>query len=191
MLAAILSLPSLTSAFPSAYPARTHTIGIAVHHTTGPGWPERVNPGDIKNIDDELAYLMAIHNYHANPQYDPQGNVLKSAWGGLGYHAAAFPSGRWYLSHENLLLQRAGVASRNFEIISVVMVGNFSDKAPGFLQQEGCAEAIAYIIEELGDLSFQGHRDWALPGHGTACPGDAYYQVHDKIAARVRRLLNP
>ena len=130
-------------------------IGIAIHHCAARApfdWLE----------DREHQHLLAIDRYHQTLDY-----------GGFGYHLAVFPSGRWYYCGD-LGFARAHVASRNFELIGVALMGTFTHDPPPDDQLCAAAEAIAFVHETYPDRPVRGHRDWALPAYPTACPGDTW-----------------
>ena len=89
-------------------------IGIAVHHSVSGDYLAAGGPES-----EELAHLQAIDRYHVGQNF-----------GGIGYHLAAFTSGRLYLLGD-LDGARAHVAGRNHELLGVVAIGTFTDRLPG------------------------------------------------------------
>lgn len=180
MLAAIMDFPSLTSA--AGWPRRTWTIGFSLHHTVTPFVPSDFNANGIRDADDEIEALRQINAYH-----------LTLDFGGMGYHALCFASGRWYKSGLDPFVARAGVKDRNHELYHIAAIGDYSQVTPAALLQQALSEAIVDAIEQLGDHPFAGHRYYALPGSGTACPGDAFLALGDneRLVKRVRLLLRP
>ena len=134
-------------------------IGIAIHHSVSGGSFFMSNTPDE---DDELSHLLMIDQFHAS-----------KGWGGFGYHLATFPSGRLYLCG-NLNGARAHVASRNDELIGLVLIGTFTDTPPPASQIAAAASGVAFIRRTYPARPIGPHRNWALPEHATACPGDTW-----------------
>lgn len=130
-------------------------IGIAVHHSvTG----QKITETATESY--ELDHIKAIDQYHVSVGY-----------GGFGYHAAVFPSGRAYLCGD-LDSQRAHVAKRNHELLGVVLIGDFTDHIPEGKQLAGLGAVLREFTAYLGrEVPIKGHTGWALPGEGTGCPG--------------------
>lgn len=126
-------------------PARV--IGVAVHHTVG--------NNAVQSEADERATIQAIDRQHVAQNF-----------GGFGYHYLVFASGRAYKCGEG---QRAHVAGRNHELRGVAMSGTFTNQLPTDAAMDGLREVLrteAFIAPVI-----KGHREWALPGEATACPG--------------------
>lgn len=123
-------------------------IGHAVHHTVG--------SNAVQDEAGERATIRAIDAQH-----------VTLGFGGFGYHNIVFPSGRAYHCGEG---QRAHVAKRNHELRGTVLSGTFTDVQPGEAQLQGLREV---LLREMATkpVEIRGHREWALPGQGTACPG--------------------
>ena len=152
----------ITNGYSGRYPLDpTAVIGIAIHHSVSGGHFYDELPD---TQDDEIFHLRVIDQYH-----------VEQGWGGFGYHLAAFPSGRWYYCGD-LTGARAHVASRNYELIGVVLIGDFSANVPPLLQMEAAREAVAFVRQTYPGRSIAPHREWALPQYPTACPGDTYQE---------------
>lgn len=130
-------------------------IGIAIHHCVG-----HVDPAWAQAAEEQ-------HLYVIDAQHIGQG------FGGFGYHLAAFPSGRVYYCGD-LGFARAHVASRNFELIGVALMGAFTAVPPPDAQLRAAAEAVAFVRQAYPGVLVAGHRQWALPQFPTACPGDTF-----------------
>ncbi|MGE0056968.1 MAG: peptidoglycan recognition family protein [Dehalococcoidia bacterium] len=134
---------------------RNALTGVAVHHSVGGDYL-----GEDASEAAELAQLQAIDHYHVGLDY-----------GGIGYHLAAFASGRLYQLGD-LDAARAHVAGRNHELLGIVAIGTFTERMPGLRQVEALRQGIAHLCKAAGrQLVVKGHGAWALPGEGTACPG--------------------
>lgn len=137
---------------PAGFGKVQNVIGYAVHHSV-------TQMAATATEADERLHIQAIDRYHASIGY-----------GGFGYCAAAFPSGRSYLCG-NLDSQRAHVKGRNHELIGVVAIGTFTDKMPEGPQMQAIHDCLDTFRGTFGLLPTKGHGAWALPGEGTACPG--------------------
>lgn len=137
---------------PAGFGRVSNPIGFAVHHSV------TTMPANATEADERL-HIQTIDRYHAS-----------LGWGGFGYTAVAFPSGRSYQCGD-LDSQRAHVKGRNHELIGVVAIGTFTDKLPAEPQLNAIAECLSAFRGAFGSLPVKGHSAWALPGEGTACPG--------------------
>lgn len=128
---------------------------LVIHHTAGAG-------GNVNTIRQEhksrgwsdIAYHGVITNGHGGPD---------------GEYQAGRPEAR----------QGAGVYGNNKDRLQVALVGNFEKPHPGFTgpptprQLRTLGE---WLLERgrkwrIPAAKVQGHREIALPGHATACPG--------------------
>jgi hypothetical protein len=136
-----------------------NVIGIAIHHSVTGG---TFYMGASVTELDELAHLEMIDSYHAS-----------LGWGGFGYHLAAFPSGRLYVCG-NLNGARAHVASRNHQLVGLVLIGTFTAAAPGPRQLGAAAAGVAFMRRTYPGRPIGPHRNFALASDPTACPGDTW-----------------
>jgi len=143
-------------------PRHLDPIGIAIHHTV-----TRMRP-DASEAQ-ERTHIKIIDQYH-----------LDQGFGGFGYHAIVFPSGRSY-ECGNIDLARAHVAQRNHQLIGVALVGDFSNSLPEILQLEELGNVLN-AIDPSETLPIHGHKHWAVAGWGTECPG----ALHDYDFGRLR-----
>lgn len=163
---------------PSAYTGR-FTINdislveyIAVHHTVSHiTWNTRT----VVTQMTEIQHLLDIDAMHR-------------AWGlgGIGYHAAAFASGRAYkLSDYNL--GRAHISKMNHRGIGVVLIGNFTNAVPLPSHLAATRDCIADIRQRyqefLGanapNLIVEAHRNIRL--QNTTCPGNTWEEWGPKL----------
>ena len=137
--------------------------GFAVHHDgviMEPG--DRDYSGSTLNEDlDRLAVIYSVG--------------INNGWGGFPYHFVVSPNGRTFYTC-SVGVFGAHVARRNHELIGIAFMGNFVHHPPG--QQQLCAGGLAVLsgfvfTGALRDV--RGHREWALPGEGTVCPGDTWW----------------
>lgn len=138
---------------------RDQVIGIAGHHSVSGG---DFYDGLVQRSDDELHHLLMIDQLHAS-----------NGWSGFAYHLAAFASRRLYLCG-SLDGARAHVASRNHQLIGIVLIGNFSTSSPLPVHLETAAAGVAYIRRMYPGIELSPHRLWALPEYPTSCPGDTW-----------------
>ncbi len=136
---------------------KANIIGKAAHHSVTGG--SFFLAGEITQVD-EINHIKMIDEYH-----------VSIGFGGFAYHACAFASGRAYKT-SSFPGARAHVASRNHELLGWVLIGNYVDQLPSAGGMAAAAECERAFDAYLGrEVPLKGHRDWALPGHGTACPG--------------------
>lgn len=148
----VQSLEAYTRRLPND-PVIKRPLGIAIHHTVTPNV-------EFATYGDKVNFVKAIDDYH-----------YRQGWGGFGYHFIVFPDGEWFQC-QPFGRGRAHVAGRNHELYGVVLAGTFTSVEPGYRQLFGVITACSYIVEQAGvELPVAGHRDWALPGWETACPG--------------------
>lgn len=95
--------------------------------------------------------------------------------GGISYTFAVMPSGRIYDGH-GIDRQGAHTANRNSIARAIVLVGDYSGRAPTEAQQR----AVAWLLQHGAAAGWWtaarlngGHRQ--APGAQTACPGDAAF----------------
>ena len=134
-------------------------VGIAGHHSVSATFYQ-VLPDESEAA--ELGHLLDIDNMHQ-----------ALGWGGFGYHLAAFASRRLYLCG-SLNGARAHVASRNHELIGIVLIGDFSTIPPTPAHIETAAAGVEYIRRIYPGRHLAPHRAWALPGYATSCPGNTW-----------------
>jgi hypothetical protein len=134
-------------------------IGIAGHHSVSATFYQ-VLPDETQA--DEVEHLEAIDRMHQ-----------ALGWGAIGYHLAAFASRRLYLCG-SLNGARAHVASRNHELIGIVLIGDFSTIPPTPAHIETAAAGVEYIRRLYPGRHLAPHRLWALPEYPTGCPGDTW-----------------
>ncbi len=134
---------------PNGNAAQGAVIGIAIHHTVG--------NNAVQSEAEERATIRAIDQQHVAQDF-----------GGFGYHGIVFPSGRAYFCGSG---QRAHVKGRNHELRGWVFSGTFTNEQPTVAAFEGMKEALLAERRQFGPVPIMGHREWALPGEGTACPG--------------------
>jgi hypothetical protein len=131
-------------------------VGKAAHHSVSGTF---FMAGETTE-QDEINHIRMIDQYHVSIDY-----------GGFAYHACGFPSGRAYQTGD-FDGARAHVWGRNHELLGWVLIGDYQDQLPSASGLAAAAECERAFNAYLGrEVPLKGHRDWALPGHGTACPG--------------------
>lgn len=139
---------------------RYATYGVALHHSVGAAhFPDLNLSGS--NMDEEIAHIRQIEAQH-----------LAQGYGGFGYQAIAFASGRVYVAGD-CMGARAHVAGRNGEIEGICMAGDYRVLRPAQPLIAGVARYYRARVNMLGVLTIKGHREWATSGNETSCPGDA------------------
>lgn len=102
-------------------------------------------------------------------------HVETHGWKSLGYHEGISPDGQVFqLANPDAMVP--GVAGRNHRYYYICFMGNFEVETP----TEAALATLRHRLNELrhayGPLPLLGHRDVALPGHGTACPGQLLWE---------------
>lgn len=145
-------------------------IGIAVHHDAD------VTPlPSTATEQEERAMIRQIDAQHVSQDF-----------GGIGYHRYGFSSGRVYRTG-NLAGRKAGVLGRNHELRHIVVNGDFSTAQPSSLLLDALTEGLQDMLQGLlPGVEIHGHSWWALPGHGTACPGTIAGLDFKKMVAGIR-----
>ncbi|MCL4534929.1 MAG: peptidoglycan recognition protein family protein [Bacteroidetes bacterium] len=105
-------------------------------------------------------------------------HVEHYGWPGIGYH---------FLVHEDggidyvgdLSTVRYNVAGRNREVVGICIPGDFTKQAPNELQLGATRNLVSVLRpvldpDETGRVKLVGHRDVALLGYGTICPGETW-----------------
>lgn len=162
-----LTFNNLAGQLADGFPRRSvdKISGIALHHDAGffDGADRNFN-GTTE--DEEYNRILGVHRLH----------TVKNGWAGIGYHLYVFPSGRmWHVG--DLLTVRAHVASRNTQLVGIVAAGDFSTRWPPLGTILAYANAIDAVNRQLRrPLPFAGHREWAVEGWATQCPGDTFRQ---------------
>ncbi len=157
---------------------KEQVMGIAIHY-------DAVNFGGT-TVDEERARMQATFNWHTKfyrSGWDsaPHTGTEGWNWPGIGYHFYVFPSGHIY-EVGRLSIIRAHVHDRNQQLVGVTLAGNFILQPPVVGSLLGAGAAVHYIWGWRGKvLPVKGHRQWAVPGHGTSCPGDTYEDWLPKV----------
>jgi len=105
-------------------------------------------------------------------------------WPGIGYHFLVHWDGSIdYVG--DLMTSRANVYGLNPQCIGICLLGNFTKYMPRAPQLLSARLLLTYLTDLTPQAETVGHRDIALPGHETACPGDTWllwkYELrHDK-----------
>lgn len=131
---------------------RPETIGLAIHHATGP-MPPTTSAG-------EVAYIRGIEAYH-----------LQVGYGLFGYNAMSFPSGRVY-AFRQCMGQRAHVGGQNHRYGGICMAGGYATFPPPAALVEATARWVRAMRNVHGEIPIFGHgtitagTQWA-----SDCPG--------------------
>lgn len=136
-------------------------IGIAAHHTVS------FYMVDNPTVEDEINHVLFIDKFHSTPPRN---------WGGAGYTALVFMSGRGYICGP-ITQVRAGVAHMNYKVLSFAFVDRLMGRLPTPEAMETAKALISKWRWELSrNVPVKGHRDWALPSDPTTCPGDTWQE---------------
>jgi hypothetical protein len=147
---------------------RPSTPFLGVHHAAF-RYPTR------RGIDD----VRSVARYHTR----------EKGWPGIGYHIALAeeteggPIARYNLS--DLELQRAHIAYQNHQAIGVACLTNFTG-----IPEQKWIDALALVIRDLltryPNAQIVGHREIAVEGWETTCPGPRWFEWKPRLLELVR-----
>lgn len=107
-------------------------------------------------------------------------------WPGIGYHFVVHEDGTIdYVG--DIATVRYHLAGRNRECVGVCIPGDFTRVKPNELQL-GAARNLVRVLrplldpDETGRVKVVGHRDVAMAGYGTTCPGETWREWIGTIA---------
>ena len=140
-----------------------------------------VNTPDSRYATRELAAIDALVLHHSvtNPALDPLQSLQsiydshrRQGWPGIGYHLLISRDGRIFLAGGAETV-RAHVFGRNETSLGVCCIGDFTDATPDLRQLVAAGRLKRELDFALGGvIPAYTHRAYALPGQGTACPGN-------------------
>jgi len=129
---------------------------LVIHHTAV----------DVDNTAEEIA------RYH----------VQQLGWPGIGYHFVVHPDGGIdYVGDIGTV--RYNVAKRNQECIGICLTGDFSNHWPSEEQLRSARSVIHAMRLFVPTASVVGHRDIAVPGWETSCPGETWHEWRNLVEA--------
>lgn len=147
---------------PEGWASLKTVVGVAIHHTV-----TTISPSATEA--EEIAHIRAIDQYH-----------VRQGWHGIGYHYLCFPSGRVYRVGWGA---RAHVANRNHELIGIAWVADLSARKPNTYEIAAAATSLRDAWARIGSkVQVKGHRDWAVQGWGTSCPGQGTAVIEAVVA---------
>lgn len=146
---------------------RATTKYIVVHHAAAL-YPTGTGIEDVR----------AVARYHTRDK----------GWSGIGYHVCLAeeinggPVARYNVSDLNL--QRAHILNRNHECVGVACLTNFTD-----LPDPKWIDALVVTLRDLKHIyphaTIVGHKEIAVPGGETICPGPRWNDWKPTLLARV------
>ena len=125
---------------------------------------------------DEIEQIVIHHTATrpVGPQAVARYHVRHNGWAGIGYHFFVMPDGTVYQVGD-VDDKRACVWGRNAESLCICLSGDFTKQRPPDAQIKATRRLIRCLREKFNrQWPVVGHRDVALPGHETACPGDTW-----------------
>lgn len=135
---------------------RPRTTYIVIHHAA-----VRYRPGQA---------IRSIYNFHRSKWPD---------YGAAGYHIIVQEEQDQSLS-VNLVncpfIIAAGVAQRNHETFHICLASDFTNTVPDRRWIDAAREAIRFARNLFSDAAIVGHRDIAVRGYETACPGNRWHE---------------
>lgn len=162
---------------------------FVIHHTA-------------ENLDSEQnrspkELMRAIYYYH----------TVTKGWGDIGYNFVIDRAGNVYegragYERNQRIPVGAHVAYRNIGTVGIALMGNFQEEEPTDAQLDVLALLIADLSQQIGSdplgktrfwgketPNILGHRDLAVRGHGTACPGKNMESKLPLLRKRVGKIL--
>ncbi len=163
----------LTREFQGTFTAsRSVTRYLVVHHAAA-DYPPHFGIEDVR----------AIARYH----------VQTRGWSGIGYHEVLAqetnngPIACYIVS--NPATVRAHIAGRNHECFGICMAANFSKSVPPQHWLDALALRLVAAKRRWPAAQIVGHKDVALPAHGTTCPGEKWAAWKPALLAQVESML--
>ncbi len=141
--------------------------------------------------------MRAIYSYH----------TLTRGWGDIGYNFVIDRAGNVYegragYERNQRIPVGAHVSYRNIGTVGIALMGNFQEEKPTEAQLNVLALLIADLSEQIGSdplgesefwgkitPNILGHRDLAVRGHGTACPGKNMIDKLPDLRKKVAQVL--
>lgn len=133
---------------------RSQTNYIVIHHAAA-----RYKPGQA---------VSAIYNFHKNKW---------PAYNAAGYHIILQeePDATISINLVNCpFVVGAGVAQRNHETFHICLASDFTNTIPDHRWIDATREALRFARNLFPDAALVGHRDIALRGYETSCPGNRW-----------------
>lgn len=152
---------------------RTSTKHIVVHHAAAL-YPQATARGDIQ----------AVHRYH-----------LSKGWGGIAYtcviaeQSNGGPVEAYQCSDLDTL--RYHVAHHNHDSIGVSCLTNFGSSIPEYKWIEKLAEVLRYLRVRYPHAEIVGHKEIAVKGYETSCPGTRWLEWKPRLLALVNQITPP
>ena len=113
------------------------------------------------NIDSTAESIAAYHGEH-------------NGWPGIGYSFVVRWDGSVEWCHD-LDVMSYHVAGRNRECLGICLPGDWSVDHPPARVLIATLDLLHWLRPQLpAGVRIVGHRDIALPGYGTSCPGDSW-----------------
>ncbi|MCB9809453.1 N-acetylmuramoyl-L-alanine amidase [Candidatus Peribacteria bacterium] len=160
---------------------------IVVHHTVSEDIP--IDQGDMPAIKQ----VRSIWDFHTNSR----------GWGDIGYNFLIDKLGNIYEGRRGGSdAVGAGATGVNVRALHIALIGNFQVTTPSGPQLTSLKLLSAYLANkysidvdneavEFGGRTLPalgGHRDVALLGHGTACPGEHLHDLIDSLKPQIKEL---
>lgn len=168
-----MNVYDLTREFQGHFAAvRSSTRYLIVHHAAA-DYPPYFGRDDVA----------AIANYH-----------LSKGWSGIGYHEVIAqetnngPIAAYVVSRPDTV--RAHIAGRNHECFGICMAANFSRSIPPQQWLDALALRLVAAKKRWPAAQIVGHKDAALKGHGTSCPGEKWAAWKPALLAQVESMLS-
>ena len=123
-----------------------------------------------------IRFLVVHHSgvdVDSTPRQIADYHTYKLGWPGIGYHFVIRFDGTIYQTNR-IETMSYNVASRNHECIGICVNGDFTSHHPFDAQLDSLRWLLKDLDTKLPNRETVGHKEIALPGHGTGCPGNTW-----------------
>lgn len=130
-----------------------------------------------------MRYLVIHHSATAgdcSAQAVADWHVNHNGWPGIGYHYLVHPDGQIDYAGD-IGTERYNVAGRNHECIGICLAGTFDKRWPTNEQLRAARGVVHAMRLFVPSAAVVGHRDIALPGYETECPGALWPQFREFV----------
>lgn len=145
--------------------------------------------GQYKRRDPKGIRFIVIH--HSGADYDSSAVEIASYHVGLGFPSGGYQfSIRWdgtiEQSHD-LDVMSYNVAGLNDLVVGICLVGDYTNRTPRKAQLEALVELIPWLEGQLPGAKIVGHKEIALKGYETECPGQTMQAIRRLLFDRATR----
>lgn len=132
-----------------------------------------------------IRYLVVHHSgvdVDSTAESTAEYHINTLGWPAIGYHYLVHWDGviEWV---NDLETASYNVAKRNHEVLGILIPGNWNLRRPPMASIKSTGVLIKHLREVLKrQIPLAGHKEIALPGYGTLCPGILWYEWKPLLA---------